>query len=124
VNEGSLVDCYADGAISGGVHIGDTSSYGWHIGRYVGGLVGYAGSSTTINCYATGVVACGCSGFSIGGLAGAADSGSILSGCYATGNVSGETGSGGNRGLAGSIDNATVMGCYATGSVTVYQEMI
>ena len=89
----------------------------------VGGLVGYANSSTITNCYTTGTVSaktfwnmCTQGGRSVGGLAGSG-SGTITN-SYSAGTVTGADDDAG--GLIGNVlTNSTVItSCYATGTVT------
>ncbi len=83
---------------------------------YVGGVVGYAGSNTTIsNCYNRGAVSG--SDNNVGGVAGSASGGaSAITNCYNTGAV---TGSGGLvGGVVGHASNTNISKCYNSGSVS------
>jgi hypothetical protein len=80
---------------------------------YVGGLVGYAKSTTVSNCYCTGSVS-GSAG--VGGLVGYAVSSSNVSNCYCTSSVSGTNGDFG--GLVGDVYSSTISDCYSTGNVS------
>ena len=82
--------------------------------QYIGGIAGYAISSSTItNCYNTGSVS---GNNQVGGIAGHALS-STITNCYNTGSVIGSASSVG--GIAGGAsERATITNCYNTGSVT------
>lgn len=99
-NEGSIIACYADAAVSGG-------SYG----QVIGGLVGYGLRGEITACYAGGTVL---GSLLLGGLAGEIYSGNVTA-CYSTAMVLGDNLAGG---LVGSILSGTVTACYATGLVT------
>lgn len=94
----SVSDCYATGAVQGGM--------------WIGGLVGW-NDSVVSGCYASGSI----SGTdSVGGLVGINYTNSTVSECYAMGDV---TGAGDNvGGLAGKIrENSGVIRCHAAGAV-------
>ena len=82
--------------------------------QYVGGVAGYASSSTFTNCYNTGTVS-GSDG-RVGGVVGGAYDYSTVSNCYNTGAVTGD-GSivGGVVGYA--YDYSIITNCYNTGAV-------
>ena len=82
--------------------------------RYIGGIAGYAYSSTITNCYNTGSV----TGPSyVGGIAGYASRGTSITNCYNTGSVTGSNNYVG--GIAGyAYSSSTITNCYNTGSVT------
>jgi protein involved in ribonucleotide reduction len=113
----AISGCRVSGSISG---TGEGAAGG--SGTYVGGLVGFNESNSTISdCYTTGIVT-GIGNY-VGGLAGAASI-STISGCYSSCNVSGE-GNGINRygqyvgGLVGdNYNGSTIANSYATGDVT------
>jgi The GLUG motif len=100
-NDGSVLNCYTTGSITGndsvGGLVGDNSgsisncySTSAVTGNdHVGGLVGYSSGSVS-NCYSTGAAA---GNDHVGGLAGA-NSGSVSS-CYGTGAVTGDANIGG-----------------------------
>ncbi|MBI1416747.1 MAG: filamentous hemagglutinin N-terminal domain-containing protein, partial [Limimaricola sp.] len=114
------------GSVSGGSNVGGLAGYAYSSsisnayatgnvsgGNEVGGLVGHANSSTISNAYATGSVS---GGTNVGGLAGYS-SGGTISNSYATGDVS-ATG-GGAGGLVGwAFYDNTISNAYATGSVS------
>ena len=79
--------------------------------QYIGGIAGYAYSSTITNCYNTGSVT-GSSDY-VGGIAGYASS-STITNCYNTGLV---TGSGYVGGITGWASGSTILKCYSDGSV-------
>ena len=85
-------------------------------GNFVGGVVGYANPSSTIQeCYNTGNVTG--EGKNVGGVVGGANTSSTIQDCYNTGNVTGE----GNLvgGVAGGANpSSTIQDCYNTGNVT------
>ncbi|WP_151670731.1 filamentous hemagglutinin N-terminal domain-containing protein [Nitrincola schmidtii] len=93
-------------------------------GRNVGGLVGDATNSASIeNSFALGSVETSGNQGNIGGLVGALRNASSISNSYATGNVVGQlnnTGNTGVGGLVGEIRNidATVSNSYSSGLVT------
>ena len=81
---------------------------------YVGGVVGIAGSNSTItNCYNTGTVTG--SDSSAGGVVGYAHNDSTIDNCYNTGAVTGNSSVGG---VVGYAYYSTITNCYNTGSVT------
>ena len=81
--------------------------------NYVGGVVGWPSSNSTItNCYNTGSVIG--SGGSVGGVVGSAYYGTVEN-CYNTGSISGSSRVGGVVGYAYS---STVTNCYNTASVS------
>ncbi|WP_281250567.1 GLUG motif-containing protein, partial [Teredinibacter waterburyi] len=83
--------------------------------RYVGGLVGIAGSSTLTEVFSTGKVESTTSSSAYaGGLAGYLSS-TELSACFATGAVSAAGYDVG--GLVGRISTSTISDCFATGAV-------
>ena len=85
-------------------------------GNFVGGLVGLTSTSSTITAsYATGAVTG--SGSYVGGLVGYAFNGSTITASYATGAVTGSVSYVG--GLVGYLrDNSSITASYATGAVT------
>ena len=96
-----ITNCYNEGSVTGS-------------GGDVGGIVGYASSSSTItNCYNTGSVTG--SGYNVGGIVGYADYYSTITNCYNTGSV---TGSNDVGGIAGSASNTMITNCYNTGVVS------
>ena len=97
------INCYNTGNVTGE-------------GNDVGGVVGYANTSSTVqDCYNTGNVT-GESNY-VGGVVGGADTSSTIQDCYNTGNVTGEGDRvGGVVGGAGT--SSTVQDCYNTGNVT------
>jgi hypothetical protein len=106
--DGSISNCYSTGAVSSG----SGSSY-------VGGLVGWNYGGSIINCYSTGTVS---GTYYVGGLVGYSDSGSSISDCYSTGAVSGGSYVGGLMGRNdGSISNCystgAVSGTFVVGGL-------
>ena len=98
----TITNCYNTGSVTG-------SSY------YVGGIAGYAYSSTSItNCYNTGSVIGSAS--RVGGIAGYAYSSTSITNCYNTGSVTGSSSWVG--GIAGHASSSTITNCYNTGSVS------
>ena len=83
--------------------------------QYVGGVVGYASSSTVSNVYNTGSVSG--TGNYVGGVVGYAGSYATISNAYNTGSVSGSSDVGGVVGYASS-SSATVSNVYNTGTVS------
>lgn len=83
---------------------------------YVGGICGYAFSTTLSNCYNTGNVS---SNRSTGGICGYCSNGSITN-CHNTGNVSASIRAGGICGylLSNSSVNAYLTNCHNTGNVS------
>ena len=82
-------------------------------GSYVGGLVGWNLSSTTVgNSYSTGKVY---GNSQVGGLVGKNDFNTTVSNCYSTCNVSGNSMVGG---LVGDNNNSTVSNSYSTSNVS------
>jgi PKD repeat protein len=79
--------------------------------NYVGGLVAYASASTISNSFSSGTVS---GATNIGGLVGYANNSSTISNCYASGDVSGDDSVGG---LAGYSDSQT-NNCYANGNIS------
>ena len=98
VNEGSITNCYAKGAV--------VSS-----GNYVGGLVGLNTGNVT-KCGSTGSVS---GDVCVGGLVGQIDDGKVMT-CYSRASVSGNRNVGGLVGKTGD-EASEVTHCYATGSV-------
>ena len=81
--------------------------------RYIGGIAGYAYSSTITNCYNTGSV----TGSSyVGGIAGYASQGTSITNCYNTGSVTGSSYVGG---IAGYTYSSTITNCYWGGNCTL-----
>ena len=97
------IDCYNTGNVTGE-------------GDYVGGVVGGANPSSTVqDCYNTGNVT-GKGNF-VGGVVGFGKSSSTVQDCYNTGDVTGEGNDvGGVVGVA--YTSSTVQDCYNTGNVT------
>ena len=83
-------------------------------GNYVGGVVGYADSSTVTNCYNTGNIT-GSDG-RVGGVVGYAIS-STVTNCYNTGDIMGDVDTGGVVGCA-YYYSTNVYYCYNTGTVS------
>jgi hypothetical protein len=124
-DKGTITNCYATGAVSGGNRVGGlvgenggiiTACYATGAvsdgHNFVGGLAGSNCNYGTItNCYATGVVT---GRYTVGGLVGW-NVGSTITNCYATGAVNGH---GAIGGLAGWNEEGTITNCYATGVVT------
>ena len=105
---GTLENCSVSGSVSGS---GSSSDVGGVVGYQVDGSITGCSSSATVN---------GTS--SVGGVAGATNSGASLTGCYATGSVSVENNTA-NAAWAGGVvgsngANCTLTACYATGNVT------
>ncbi len=112
-NEGTLIECYGSGAVSGTDHVGglvggnrgsvaQCHSMGTVNGdSYVGGLIGINGSWDTpggsvTRCYSTGVVS---GRAELGGLVG--ENGGVVTECYSSGLVSGTHNSRNLGGLVG-----------------------
>jgi hypothetical protein len=99
-NNGSIINCYSTGTISGYF--------------YVGGLVGENAfaSATLTSCYATVSVS---GNTHVGGLVGFNYQG-LLTSCHATSSVSAT----GDRigGLAGSDSSGRIVSCYSTGTIS------
>ncbi len=95
-NDGSIMNCYSTGSVSGNDGIG--------------GLIGWNENGIVKNCYSSASV----SGFDdfVGGLMGTNYEGSVMS-CYSTGPVSGDDILGGLTGSSGGL----IVNCYSTGSV-------
>jgi len=87
--------------------------------KYVGGLVGYARTSSTIlNCYTTGTVeGASASGYDIGGLVGFLYWGAKINQSYTTANVKGYKNVGGFVGGT-SYSTTKVSNCYSRGDIT------
>ena len=80
-------------------------------GNFVGGVVGCANTSLTIqDCYNTGNVT---GDETVGGVVGGANTSSTIQDCYNTGNVTGDNFVGGVAGIAANI----VTKCYNTGTI-------
>jgi hypothetical protein len=94
-NEGTISDCYATGAVTGGYA--------------VGGLCGINQNGTISNCYATGVVTC--YNAPVGGLCGKMYAG-MISDCYATGTVSGASWRGGLCGENDQYGYGIITACF------------
>lgn len=141
--KGTITDCHATGAVTGGedAYVGGLVGLNIGIGEnngtitncyttgnvtggesaYVGGLVGYNEKGTMKDCHATGDVT-GVSSASVGGLVGENNNGSAspnnqtITNCYATGAVTG--GDGAKAGGLVGENKGTITNCYATGDVT------
>ncbi|MBO9535701.1 YDG domain-containing protein [Herbaspirillum sp.] len=134
-NSGSINNSYATGAIN----VVDSSFYiggliGYNTGtisnshatgtinrstatdgiNYTGGLVGYSGSGTISNSYATVAVIGGSRSSDLGGLVGLMFNGAI-SNSYSTGAVNGHNSVGG---LVGNSQGGPISNSYATGAVS------
>ena len=101
--ESQAINCYNTGDVTGE-------------GNYVGGVVGVAYTSSTVqDCYNTGNVTG--EGDYVGGVVGFGNPSSTVQDCYNTGNVTGEGNNvGGVVGVA--LTSSTVQDCYNTGNVT------
>jgi len=106
----------------GQVHGGTINNLGVNIAsgksvsgaKDVGGIAGWATSSTFANCYVTGNVN---GGYSAGGLVGRVFEGNIT-GCYVTGHVSGNGEYSYIGGLVGeAYESTSIIGCFVTGDV-------
>jgi hypothetical protein len=95
-NEGSVIEAYANGIVSGV--------------EYIGGLVGRNNTGTVVNSHATGTIF---GGNKIGGLIGYSKEG-MISGCWAAGDIEGYSELGG---LVG-INSSAIVNCYASTSIT------
>jgi hypothetical protein len=133
----TISNCYSSGSIQGTTGGGGSGDYvgglvGFHespstitdcystasvtgAGRYVGGLVGESGNSIS-NSYSTGSVSGASGGIAIGGLVGESNFGSITN-CYSTGSVSGPS-STDVGGFVGYNYFGTITNCYSTGNVS------
>jgi hypothetical protein len=106
-NNSNINNCYATGAVSSTVYNART-----------GGLIGMAEASTISSSYATGAVSG--TGQEVGGLigfAGHSTSNTLINSCYATGNVSARGYVGGLVGFS-NIDKTVISNSYAIGEVT------
>ncbi len=126
-SDGSILNSYATGAISGAYHTGGLvgrqdigsieNSYATGTiqggGDSIGGLIGGVYGGTISNSYSTALVM-GSESNSIGGFIGAQSAGTI-SNSYSTGNVSGNENVGGFIGMQ---NTGTITNSYATGSVS------
>ncbi|MNJ86179.1 The GLUG motif protein [compost metagenome] len=108
--EGTIVDCYATGNITGTL-TNNVSKYHY----YTGGLIGYYSDGMISQCYSETHV----DGYLVGGLIAYINNGNIRN-SYATGNVNGNNSSysGGLIGFIGLFSTATVTDCYASGEVS------
>ncbi len=107
MHRGGIGHCYATGDVSAG--------YG---SLYQGGLVGASVGGRIRDSHAAGHVLGGDASWALGGLAGRADSESVIANCYASGGVTAGAGGHDLGGLVGSCFGADVTNCYATGAVT------
>ncbi len=127
-NNGTVIDSFATGNVSGNNNVGGlagggggpiTNSYATGDvsgpSADIGGLVGGYGFGTITNSYATGSVNGGATGEHVGGLVGYIVLGEIVN-SYATGAVTGNYQNIG--GLVGSNSNSTITTSYSTGHVT------
>ena len=134
VNQGSITNSYATGAVSGDLGIGglvgrnDGSISHGHAdasvsgsGSSIGGLVGKNSGGTILYSFATGAVSGGWGSQNIGGLVGTSDFYSLIGYSYATGAVSGGGGADSSfagGGLVGLANWSAIHDSYATGSVS------
>ncbi len=126
LNEGSITNCYAKGAVvSGGNYVGGL--IGLNTGNvtkcgstgsvsgdaYVGGLVGQVGDGKVMMCYSRASVS---GNRNVGGLVGkTSNEASEVTHCYAIGSVEGNTYVGG---LVGQVERGNAYKSYSTGSVS------
>jgi hypothetical protein len=126
LNEGSITNCYAKGAVvSGGLYVGGL--IGLNTGNVtkcgstgsvsgdasVGGLVGQVGDGKVMMCYSRASVS---GNRNVGGLVGkTGDEASEVTHCYAIGSVEGNTYVGG---LVGQVERGNAYKSYSTGSVS------
>ncbi len=128
-SNGTIIECYASGDVSGSSSCGglvgvnkaiirDCYATGAVTGRnFVGGLAGNNDLGSIAACYATGAIT---GQENVGGLVGNNDLGSITA-CYATGAITGQENVGGLVGKsqhAVGDDDYHIVGCYASGTVT------
>jgi len=122
INEGTVVDCYLTGSVSGNYKVGGLVGYNdgtitncYSTGSVngsngVGGLVGDNWGGTITNSHSTASV----SGYDeVGGLVGNNYYSTIIN-CYSMANVSGSTNIGG---LVGYNFETTITGCFSAGNV-------
>lgn len=109
---GSIINCSAAGDVTTNIY-------------YAGGLVGFAGSITVKDSYATGNVESASGNYTrSGGLIGHIAGDSTIERCYATGNVTGAGHFAGGlvgevQGTAEKATTLTIKASYATGNVTL-----
>jgi len=129
LNEGSITNCCAKGAIVSGVNFvgglvglntgnitkcGSTGSVSGD--GYVGGLVGQIDDGKVMMCYSRASVS---GNGNIGGLVGkTGDEASEVTHSYATGSVKGGINSVNVGGLVGQVERGNTYKCYSTGSVS------
>jgi hypothetical protein len=132
-SEGTIINCYATGAVIGGdgsMYLGGlcgrncrfgTISYCYTTGavtggdgpRYLGGLCGENWCGTISNCYTTGAVTGGDDSERLGGLCGINGWQGMISNCYAKGIVCGGDSSSDLGGLCGDIVwGGTISNCF------------
>ena len=105
-SDGTLENCSVSGSVSGN---GSSSDVGGVVGCQIGGSITGCSSSATVKGTQRA-----------GGVAGATNSGAILTACYATGSVTlVSNGTGYAGGVVGNNNGtSTLQACYAWGSVT------
>ncbi len=136
INAGSLLDCRADvtltagdgglmlGVLAGmhrGGMVGCQAAGGLFSGAkslYLGGLAGACTGGIIRESQATAAVVGGDGSWALGGLAGRADSESVIAGCRADGEVAGGQRSHDLGGLVGTCFGVEVENCHAGGAVT------
>ncbi len=118
-NDGDIINCHADAAVTGYSNVGgicgnnagtilNSSSEGIVNGsREVGGIVGYLTSGAVINCYHTGTA--NASNYGVGGIVGEISNGSVDN-CFNNGMLSSVNGSVG--GICGEANRNTVTNSY------------
>ncbi len=107
MHRGGMVNCRAGGALASGSD-----------SLYLGGLTGACSGGIIRDSRASGHIAGGDRSWALGGLAGRADSESVIANCSASGAVTGGGRSHDLGGLIGACFGAEMADCSATGNVT------
>ncbi len=107
LHRGAIIDCRAGGVLTSGSE-----------SVYLGGLAGACVGGAIRGSHASVRVAAGDKSWALGGLAGRADSESVVTNCSARGAVTGGGRSHDLGGLIGTCFGAEVTDCFATGEVT------
>jgi len=107
MHRGGMINCRAGGALASGSE-----------SLYLGGLAGACIGGVIRDSHASSHVAGGDKSWALGGLAGRADSESVMANCSASGAVTGGRRSHDLGGLMGASFGAEMADCSATGNVT------
>jgi hypothetical protein len=110
LTDGTITNCYADGANVAAQRIVPYSS----TAENVGGLVGFSDNGTVTDCYSEGVNVMGPE--NVGGLVGSNEG--TISECFSTGSVSGGIDGDSLGGLCGRSQDGIISESYSKGSVT------